>query len=105
MGRPIQLQLNFIEIKKEEKEEERKEIKRLILLFVIMASCFVTLAGCGWVLKFYGTNDFLVKNLFLRILFQFGLILSGIGLMLGCLALKPAAMENKTSPSPKLKVG
>ena len=109
MGRPIQLQLNFIELKKQEKEEERTERKRFILLLVIMGTCFIVLAGCVYLLEFYWSNDLLTKSMFLRILFRFGLILSGIGLMLGCLALGAealgaSAMENEKT-SPKLKVG
>ena len=76
MGRPIQLQLNFIELKKQEKEEERKERKRFILLLVIVGTCFIAFTGCGCALEFYESKGLL------KILFSFGLILSGIGLML-----------------------
>lgn len=103
--RPIQLELNLLELKKQEEEESIKERRRFILQIVIMGACYITLVGCGWVLKFYEVKGgFLATSIFLRILFRFGLILSGIGLMLGAVALVADATKNNEKPSPKLKI-
>ncbi|MEK7150110.1 MAG: hypothetical protein AAB736_00720 [Patescibacteria group bacterium] len=103
--RPIQLKFNFLELKKQEDEESIKERRKDILLIVVMGACYITLVGCGWVLKFYEVKGgFLATSIFLRILFRFGLILSGIGLMLGAVALVADATKNNEKPSPKLKI-
>ncbi|MEK7157592.1 MAG: hypothetical protein AAB688_00775 [Patescibacteria group bacterium] len=103
--RPIQLELNLLELKKQEEEESIKERRRFILQIVIMGACYITLVGCGLVLKFYEVKGgFLTASIFLRILFRVGLILSGIGLMLGAVALVADATKNNEKPSPKLKI-
>ena len=96
--RPTQLQLNFLELKKQEKEETRKEIRRLILELVVTGVCLCMIVASSYLLK----GDFLLtKSLFLRVLCYLWLILSFIGLILAMAAtgLEPEQEDH----SPKLK--
>ena len=48
--RPTQLQLNF-RVKKQEKEETRKEIRRLILELVVTGVCLCMIVASSYLLK------------------------------------------------------